>query len=245
MMKIMIKILYEDNDLAVLDKPSGLVVNRADSVKEETIQDFTEAKILDLKGERDVLNEDFYKRSGVVHRLDKETSGILIIAKNPESFFKLQQQFKDRLIKKEYVALVHGRVFPKTAIINVPVERTPWNRQQFGVLPGGRESVTEYKVEDYYLNNNQQPYTLVNLFPLTGRTHQIRVHLKYMGYPIVSDKKYLGKRQFQKDKIWCGRLFLHAGKIEFCQPISGGKILVESKLPKELFQVMEKLVKKK
>src|SRR5581483_5991085 len=140
-------IIFQDNDLIVLNKPSGITVNKADTTRyEKTIQEWLEDnKEIKFLTEKVDKNEDFIKRSGIVHRLDKETSGILLVAKNLPSFKILQQQFKDRVVKKTYIALVHGRLLPKDGDITVPLGRLPWNRKRFGMLPGGREAVTIYK----------------------------------------------------------------------------------------------------
>ena len=155
-----IPIVYEDEALLVIYKPAGLVVNRAESVKGETLQDWVE-RYLSFPQKRESIKkktgspigsgmtddmDDFYKRSGIVHRLDKDTSGILIIAKTPQAFINLQLQFKERQISKKYKTLVHGQVKPKTGEIRASVGRLPWNRERFGVLAGGREAVTSYSV---------------------------------------------------------------------------------------------------
>jgi 23S rRNA pseudouridine1911/1915/1917 synthase len=251
-----IKVLYEDSDLVVLDKPSSVVVNRAQSVKGETVQDFIEDKILNLKSQapnsKQISSTKFQasnsngaigqwsNRSGIVHRLDKETSGVLIVAKNPRAFEDLQKQFKERKVKKEYIALVHGKITSRKGTIDVPVGRTPWDREKFGVLPDGKASLTEYRIEKYFEFEGDE-YTQVKLKPLTGRTHQIRVHLRYLGYPIVSDSKYVGRKRFKKDIKWCPRLFLHASSIEFEQPRNKQIIKVESKLSKKLLETVKEL----
>jgi 23S rRNA pseudouridine1911/1915/1917 synthase len=142
-----ISILYEDEDLLAINKPPGVVVNRSESVKGETIQDWADKKVFSsefiVQSQQDKI---FKERSGTVHRIDKETSGILLIAKNPNSFEKLQAQFKERTIKKTYLALVHGDLVPQEGEIRAPVGRLPWNRERFGIVPGGKEAVTTYKV---------------------------------------------------------------------------------------------------
>src|SRR5690606_14061744 len=134
-------------------------------------------------GEEEIVS-DYHARSGIVHRLDKETSGILLVAKNEASFTALQAQFKAREVQKTYLALAHGRIGIEEGEINVPVGRLPWNRRQFGVVAGGRESVTNYRVKGYYRTNDKrrEVLTYVELNPKTGRTHQIRVHLQYIGH---------------------------------------------------------------
>ena len=144
-----IKVIYEDDNILVLDKPAGAIVNKADTTKNEiTVQDWLEEKWQIANSQWQIADRetDFYKRAGIVHRIDKETSGILIVAKNPASFANLQAQFKDREVEKAYVALAHGRIEPAEGEISVPGGRLPWNRTRFGVLAGGKEATTHYKV---------------------------------------------------------------------------------------------------
>jgi 23S rRNA pseudouridine1911/1915/1917 synthase len=227
-----IKIIYEDQDLLVLDKPSGVTVNKAETTKGEfTVQDYLEKKFETNSAWLTADKEsDFYKRAGFVHRIDKETSGILIVAKNKQSFENLQAQFKDRKVSKTYVALVHGHVDLPEGEISVPIGRLPWNRKRFGVLAGGREAVTYYKV----LEKFEKPFTLLELNPKTGRTHQIRVHLKYHGHPIFGDSLYAGRKTSRDDRRILERFFLHAKKIFFNHPQTGDRIEFESPLPTEL-----------
>ena len=237
-----IEILYEDADLLVINKPVGLVVNRAQSVKVQTLQDWIDNKfkVQSLKFKVEEEN-DFYNRSGIVHRIDKETSGCLIIARNPESFYKLQAAFKERLVKKEYAALVHGHLVPQEGEINAPIGRLPWNRERFGVVPGGKEAHTHYQVEKYYSDTEKNQYSYIRLAPTTGRTHQLRVHLKYLGFPIVGDYLYAGRKLQDQDRKWCPRVFLHAQKISFPQPVSGETITVIAPIVEELQKVIEGL----
>jgi len=188
--------------------------------------------------------QEFINRGGVVHRLDKETSGILLLAKNPEAFIELQRQFKEREVKKVYQALAHGKV-PQEGEINVPVGRLPWNRKQFGIVPGGRESKTEYKVLATYENpKDKEILSLVELYPQSGRTHQIRVHLKYIGHPIFADFLYAGRKTARKDRNILPRVFLHAAKISFSHPKTHETMTFESPLPIELRELLDKLYNK-
>lgn len=189
---------------------------------------------------------EFYKRGGVVHRLDKETSGILIIAKNEESFVNLQRQFKQGQVKKTYIALCHGEIKPSEGEINIPIGRLPWNRIRFGVLPQGREAASKYKVLSIkYLprtdavrglvsNNQREPLSLVEVYPATGRTHQIRVHMQYIGHPIFADELYAGRKISRRDRKLLPRHFLHASKIRFTHPRTGEDIEFDSPLPEDL-----------
>lgn len=233
------KIVFEDDHLLVIDKPAGMVVNRADTTQNmETVQDWAEPKILPIHTNTTNTTNDFYKRAGIVHRLDKETSGLLLIAKNPEVFANLQAQFKNREVKKKYIALVHGKVIPEEGQISAPVGRLPWNRERFGVMPGGREAVTKYKVVAYY-PPSAILYSLLEISPETGRTHQIRVHLKYLGFPIVGDSFYAGRKQARDDRKFCPRVFLHAGSLIFTHPVTGKKLELSSDLPEELKKVLD------
>lgn len=239
-----INIIYEDDDLLVLDKPAGITVNKSQTTQNQvTVQDFLEKK-LNINSEEylDKDVSDFYKRAGIVHRLDKETSGLLIVAKNKEAFENLQAQFKNRAVKKTYIALVHGKIFPKTGEIRAPVGRLPWNRKRFGILAGGRDSITKYKVISGFKINNKkldEDLTLVELYPETGRTHQIRVHLKYINRPIFSDFLYAGRKTSKEDRKYLERVFLHALGISFKQPKNGKEITLESPLPIELKKTLE------
>lgn len=239
-----IKILFEDKDILVLDKPSGITVNRSDTTKgEETVQDWVE-KLQMVKGKwlMDADKEsDFYKRAGIAHRIDKETSGILLVAKTSQAFENLQRQFKERTIKKTYLALAHGKVVPEIGEINVPVGRLPWDRKKFGILAGGREAITKYKVLSIkYLvsGKKEEPMSLLELYPETGRTHQIRVHLKYFNHPIFADFLYAGRKISRDDRKILNRVFLHAHKISFTHPVTDKQISLESPLPEELSRII-------
>ena len=236
--------LFEDESILVLDKPAGITVNRSETTRhEETVQDWVEKRIKteDLKLKSRASEGDFYKRGGIVHRLDKETSGILLVAKDEDSFMNLQKQFKERKVKKTYLALAHGKIKVKIGEIKVPVGRLPWNRKRFGILAGGRESVTEYKVLNYFVSkkNSSEFYSLVELYPKTGRTHQIRVHLKYINHPIFSDFLYAGRKTARANKKYLDRVFLHASKISFNHPKTGKIVNFESPIPEELNNLLK------
>ncbi len=249
-------IIYEDQELLVINKPPGMVVNRSETtLGGTTVQDWIESylksKIENLKSAE---MEEFHSRSGIVHRLDKDTSGVLIIAKDAVTFQKLKTQFKERTIKKTYLALVHGRLREKAGEINAPIGRNPKNRFRFTVLDGGREAVTEYRVISSYTLHPPAgplrreaseagaiPYTLLQLHPKTGRTHQLRVHLVHLGHPIISDPLYSGRKQLKSDLQLSPRIFLHAQSIGFRQPSTGAWLQVEAELPDDLNRVLEKL----
>lgn len=226
------KIIFEDADLLVLDKPSGMVVNRCESQKMPTLQDWLQEKGIGLK----------IDRNGIVHRLDKETSGLILVAKSSEAMINLQQQFKDRRIEKEYVTLAHGKVRPEKGEINAPITRNPFNRQRFGVFVGGRISMTQYTVlANFELKKESFSYILVK--PKTGRTHQIRVHFKYLGYPVVSDELYGGRKTVRRDRQWCPRLWLQAIGISFIHPVKLNKLQFKTNLSEDLRLSLNKLKK--
>ncbi len=233
------KIIFEDDSLLILNKPSGWIVNEASTTKNQPVLQ----KWISQKVKSEISNDKEY-RNGIVHRLDKETSGLLIVAKTQEDFRNLQEQFKARVVEKTYTALVHGKVEPKEGVIKVPVGRLPWNRERFGVLPGGREAETEYKTV-FSLQSSvvSEKYTLLKLKPKTGRTHQIRIHLKYLGYQIVSDEFYAGRKTARADRKWCPRLFLHASGIKFKHPKSNKEVSFESELSDDLHQALSGLKK--
>jgi len=223
-----VKIIFEDDQILVLEKPAGMVVNRAETTgEEETVQDWI------ARNFQFPISSDQSQRNGIVHRLDKETSGILLVAKTPEAFLDLQRQFKERKVKKKYLALVHGKVEPGEGEIKAPVGRIPWSREKFGVVPGGRIALTKYKVSKIY-NLKSKIYTLVELTPETGRTHQIRVHLKYLGYPIVADEKYAGRKTSREDRKIFPRMFLHASYLGFFHPRTGKLVEFSSPFPPDL-----------
>jgi 23S rRNA pseudouridine1911/1915/1917 synthase len=231
------KIIYQDGELLVLDKPGGWVVNAADTTgKTPVIQSW-----LDKNFDYPLIRKKDY-RSGIVHRLDKETSGLLLVAKTPSSFKYLQLQFKSRLVEKTYKALLHGKLTPEKGVIRAPIGRLPWNRERFGVYPGGRQAETSYGVENYFAKDGQY-FSLTNFKPKTGRTHQIRVHAKYLGHAIVSDPFYAGRKTSKIDRLWCPRLFLHAAAISFKHPIKGSSLKFECDLPEELKDVLSNLQK--
>lgn len=231
-----IKIIYEDGDILVLDKPAGVTVNKAETTRHDfTVWDWLTDKFPFFNLQTPNGDADFYKRAGIVHRIDKETSGILIVAKNMESFEHLQNQFKNRNIEKTYIALVHGRVDVSEGEISVPVGRLPWNRKRFGVLAGGKEAFTRFRV----LQNFNKPFTLLKLNPKTGRTHQIRVHLKYFNHPVFGDLLYAGRKTSRQDRKILSRVFLHAKKLNLTHPKTGKRMEFESPLPAELQNVLE------
>ncbi|MFH2109607.1 MAG: RluA family pseudouridine synthase [Patescibacteria group bacterium] len=226
-----IPIIYQDKSLLVVDKPWGVVVNRSETQRGETVQDWVRARWGEVEGVG-----DFYERSGIVHRLDKDTSGILIIAKNLEAFGELQRQFKFREVEKEYVALVHGKMLQEEIVVNAPLGRNPRNRIKWAIVQGGRESTTAFSLISQF-TNEYGDFSLIKCVPTTGRTHQIRVHLASMRMPIVADVLYAGRKRHKIDGKWCPRMFLHATRLSLTHPTTGKRVTFASKLPKELLEI--------
>lgn len=243
MKKSIPEIIYKDESFLVLNKPAGMIVNKADTAREEyTIQDFIVENYLLEKSSGDETSE-FVKRGGIVHRLDKETSGALIVALTNSAFEALQSQFKERSVKKEYIALVHGKLVAEGEL-NVPIGRLPWNRMRFGVIPQGRESYTKFKVLQYKTlreGRSSEILSLVSVFPQTGRTHQIRVHMQYAGHPIFADALYAGRKNIVHDRKLLGRHFLHASKISFLNPQTQKLLIIEAPLPQDLVDFLASL----
>lgn len=248
----MVEVLFENDLMFAVDKPAGMIVNRADTARDtKTLQDLVEemGKLSKEKPQDpeklmvDGYNkfDEFLSRSGIVHRLDKETSGIILVAKNADTFMKLQQQFKDSIVKKTYITLVHGKIEEKEGEIDAPVSRLPWNRMRFGVNPGGRNAKTLYKVLAYKSLASKEYATLVEVYPQTGRTHQIRVHFQHLRHPIFADELYAGRKTARDDRKLLHRHFLHASKISFVNPENGKPIVLESSLPLELSAFLDSL----
>ena len=207
-----IPIIFEDSEIVVIDKPSGLVCNRAETVKEETIQDWMDQryKLQELEPKTD--DEKYFReRSGLVHRLDRETSGVMVLAKTVPSFVALLKQFKERGVQKTYMALTHGYWSAREGEISLPIGRRRDDRKKFGVREDGRESVTQYEVMSEYTSwefpkelkvddRGYVGFSLVIFKPKTGRTHQIRVHAKQMGHPLVGDMDYAGRKRSREDR---------------------------------------------
>ncbi len=241
------QVIFSDSNFAVIDKPAGMIVNNADTNKSQyTVQDWVKENFkFQIPNNENPDELEFIKRGGVVHRLDKETSGILIIALSNEAFAYLQGQFKQRTVKKEYIALCHGKMISEGEV-NVPIGRLPWNRTRFGVIPKGRESYTKFKTISHYIlkdGRRHEELSLLRVFPLTGRTHQIRVHLQYAGHPIFADPLYGGRKTYANDKKFLARHFLHAGKISFESPTTKKIVSFESPLPKDLDSFLKLLMR--
>lgn len=217
---IPLKILYEDNDLLVVDKPAGMTVHPAPGHYNHTLVNAVLAHLPDLTAGEST-------RPGIVHRLDKDTSGLIIVAKNEAAHMKLADQFKSRTVTKVYRALVHGHLSPAEGIIEAGIGRDPRNRKRMAVVTRGREARTEYQVIQYLDN-----YTLLEVRPRTGRTHQIRVHLAAIGFPVVGDATYGARSKH------ISRQFLHASKLGFRLPSTSEYREFESPLPEDLSKAL-------
>lgn len=234
-----IKILYEDDDLLVVDKESGVVVNRSQTYNLVTLQDLlykrSESSAPQNFGATPGTEpgNEYFLRAGIVHRLDKDTSGVLLVAKNEAAFENLQSQFKKRYVQKEYAAMIFGSLPQEIIEINAPIKRDPNNRMKYAVVAGGKESFTKLvRAKETVLNG--QKMNLVNVFPKTGRTHQIRVHLSALNCPIVGDEIYSTRSQLRFSGEYFGRLMLHAKKISFMHPTTSKTMALEAPLP-EIF----------
>lgn len=239
--------IYEDENIVLINKPSGLVVNRSNTYKGRTLQDIIEDRYFSDKVGTDTnvmgvendgvgsLSTDYVSRSGIVHRLDKDTSGILVIAKNVESFNFLQSQFKERKTYKEYSAVVHGEIEDEFVEINAPLARNPRKPLKIAVVSSGRPAMTKVEKEKVF-KVGKNTYTLVRVFPKTGRTHQIRVHLSAIGHPVAGDSIYCSKNLLKDDIEVFNRMMLHSRFLGFLNPKTHKFQRFEAHLPKQ-FQV--------
>jgi len=215
-LEIDIPVIYEDDEVVVINKPLGLLSHaKGNFNKEPTVETWVKSRIKNIEG----------PRAGIVHRLDRATSGVMILAKTLNAQKKLSKQFANRKVKKTYIAIVDGHLKENEALIDLPIERNPKKPQTFRVGINGKSAQTNYKV----LKHNDK-YTLVELKPTTGRTHQLRVHLNYLLHPIAGDIIYEGSKQ--------DRMYLHALSLELTLPNSERRTF-EAKLPSEF----NKLVK--
>ncbi len=226
--KIPLDIVFENADLLVVNKPAGMVVHPSPGHDRGTLVHAALGHAPDIVG---IGGEE---RPGIVHRLDKETSGLIVIAKNEQAHRLLQDQFRDRSVKKIYLALVDG--VPPTPVgrIEAPIGRNTSHRKLMAVVPSekGREAVTEYRTLEQF-----PQHTLLEIHPLTGRTHQIRVHLAFLGCPVVGDTVY-GKR---RPTLAIDRYFLHASRLKIVLPGEKESRLFEAKLPVELQQILNEM----
>jgi 23S rRNA pseudouridine1911/1915/1917 synthase len=224
--EIPLNIIYQDENVIVVDKPAGLTVHPAPGHPRGTLVNALLAICPDLRG----IGGTF--RPGIVHRLDKDTSGLIVVAKNDRANRALQTQLKEREVKKTYTTLVRGVPDPAEGMIDAPIGRNPKNRKKMAVVANGRDSQTKYRVVEVLAGGE---YALIEAQPITGRTHQIRVHMAAIKHPIVGDSTY-GKRSDLVD-----RQFLHASKLDFAMPVSQRRMEFESPLPDDLRQALLRL----
>ena len=222
---IPLDILYEDDDVLVLSKPAGLTVHPAPGHSSHTLVNALLAHFPRLAELSDSL------RPGIVHRLDKDTSGLMLVAKNRIAQMNLAEQFKARSVKKTYLTLVKGKLTPESGAIEAAIGRDTANRKRMAVVKGGREARTRYEVIKYY----GEKYTLLEVTLETGRTHQIRVHLAAIGYPVMGDGVYGVKSPH------LSRQFLHASRLGFKLPSTGEYVEFTSELPEDLQQALEEM----
>ncbi len=236
---IPIRIIHEDDDLIVVDKPAGLVVHPGAGIESGTLANALVYHFNKLSGTAGRI------RPGIVHRIDKETSGLLVVAKNDAAHEKLSDQFRDRQVFKMYVALVYGRMSQARGEIEARIGRSPHNRTRMAVMRGGagRAAHTIFEVEDRYTE-----FTLVKVLIKTGRTHQIRVHMAHIGHPVVGDTTYGGGREntvrdtYAKQQVRAlGRQFLHAAQLGFVHPRTGERVEFSSPLPPDLTGFLGKI----
>ncbi len=216
---IPLDVLYEDDQVLVVNKPAGLVVHPAPGHPSGTLVNALLARYPQLA-------QDGMERPGIVHRLDKDTSGVLIVAKNTAALEFLQRQFRRREVQKEYLALVHGHPDSTRGVIGAPIGRDPRHRQRLWVVPEGRPATTEFEVQERFPG-----YALLLVRPVTGRTHQIRVHLAAIGHPVVGDPVYGPRRRGRELPL--KRHFLHAWRLTITLP-NGRRVTFEAPLPEDL-----------
>ncbi|MCH8831947.1 MAG: RluA family pseudouridine synthase [Chloroflexi bacterium] len=217
-------LVYQDSDIVVIDKPAGLSVHPGPGHPDQTLVNGLLARCPDIQGVGGAI------RPGIVHRLDKDTSGLMMVAKNHHAHQELSNQIKDRRVTKGYMALTTGVVSPDAGIIDQPIARDPRHRKRMAVVAGGRESRTRYRVVE-----NPSGYSLLELVLETGRTHQIRVHLAHLGHPLLGDGVY-GKASPILD-----RHFLHAYLLGFQHPRTGEALEFRAELPPDLAGVLDDL----
>jgi 23S rRNA pseudouridine1911/1915/1917 synthase len=226
---IPLDILYEDKDVIVVNKPQGMIVHPAPGVYEGTLVNALLNHCHDLSGINGVT------RPGIVHRIDKDTSGILVVAKNDNSHNKLAKQLKDHSMTREYIALVEGVVKLDEGTVDGPIARHPKDKIKMAVCVNGKKAITHYKVIKRFKNN-----TLIKCILETGRTHQIRVHMAYIGHPLVGDPVY----GYKKQRFKLGGQLLHAEKLGFIHPATGKYIEFETEIPdyfKKVIKVLDNM----
>lgn len=225
--EIPLDIIYEDSDIIVINKPKGMVVHPANGNPDGTL---VNAILSICKNSLSGIGGEL--RPGIVHRLDKDTSGLIIVAKNDKAHINMSEQIKERNVKKTYIALVRGNVPEEEATINMPIGRSTKDRKKMAVTKNGKQAITHFKVLKRY-----SKYTLLEIKIETGRTHQIRVHMAEIGYPVVGDAVYSnGKNEFGIE----GQM-LHAYKLEFMHPITNKHMELTAPLPQYFEEILKKL----
>ena len=222
--KLPLKIVHEDQDVIVVDKPPGLTVHPAPGHPRGTLVNALLARYPELES----VGEP--SRPGLVHRLDADTSGLIVVARSLSSYADLNRQLKERSFTKVYLTLVKGRPQPAEGAIDAPIARNPRSRQKMGIVEGGRASLTEYRTIEAL-----DGFTLLEVRPKTGRTHQIRVHMVAIGHPVAGDAKYGGRAKFLR------RQFLHACKLGFFLPSTEEPVEFASRLPPDLREALDYL----
>lgn len=221
-------IYYEDDDVAVVYKPKGMVVHPSPGHYTNTLVNGLMYQIKDLSG----INGEI--RPGIVHRIDMDTSGLLMVAKNDIAHRGLVEQLMDKSVKRKYIALVHGNIPHDYGTIDAPIDRNKNDRQSMAVVDDGKEAVTHFNVLEHF-----KDYTLVECQLETGRTHQIRVHMKYIGFPLVGDPKYGPKKTLD-----IGGQALHAGLIGFEHPVTGEYIERHAELAQDFEDLLDTIRKR-
>lgn len=224
---IPLTIVYEDEDVAVINKPQGMVVHPSAGHSHGTLVNALMYHVKDLSSINGVI------RPGIVHRIDKDTSGLLMVAKNDQAHESLAKQLKDKTSLRKYVALVHGEISHDKGTINAPIGRSKVNRKMQSVREDGKSAVTHFTVLERF-----EGFTLVELKLETGRTHQIRVHMQYIGFPLAGDPIYGPKKTLPGN----GQ-FLHAQMLGFTHPVTGQEMVFEAPLPEVFEKTLEKLRK--
>jgi len=273
------QVLYEDDHVAVIMKPAGIVVNDTHTRFEQTVQSWWKERLAqesqgDLSrwqkflpenwtDEYGTIEEVFAERGGIVHRLDKETSGVLLLAKHPVSLAALLLQFRHRQTEKKYLCLVHGKFQILEDTIQLPIARSTVQRFKFQVVPEGRAAETAYHVLNFYpqfkiemladqlekvnkkvklirehISKGYQGFSLLECWPKTGRTHQLRVHFTHLRHAMVADPLYVGHKRLVLDQLWCPRLFLHAEELSWYELESLQKKTVHAPLPEDLSRAL-------
>jgi 23S rRNA pseudouridine1911/1915/1917 synthase len=234
---IALDILYEDDDVIAINKPAGMVAHPGAGNVNGTVVNAVLSYAPEVAG---VGSEE---RPGIVHRLDKDTSGVLLIAKHDAALRALQTQFKTRVIKKSYVMLCVGDVQPTRGLIRKPIARDPGNRKRMAVVATGRDAITQYAVREVFTVNDgktARKYSYVKANLLTGRTHQLRVHFASMGFPIAGDAVY-GARKDPLTKQLAPRQLLHSSELSFISPSNGEEIKLHAPLPDDFRRVLDEL----